>query len=93
MEGALFCYGGNHKKIDEYSPRIQRGEDSIFGAIDFGCLGVGDSACDVMAAWLYISAETCGLFRYYVSVEHEPDNFDPTADCIKNLRMLRDWLG
>lgn len=28
-----------------------------------------------------------------IGVEHEPDDYDPTADCIENLRMLRGWLG
>jgi len=28
-----------------------------------------------------------------IGVEHEPDDFDPTADCIENLRMVRCLLG
>lgn len=28
-----------------------------------------------------------------IGIEHEPDDFDPTADCIENLRLLRGWLG
>jgi len=28
-----------------------------------------------------------------MSVEHEPEMFDPTDDCIAGLRMLRGWLG
>ena len=28
----------------------------LSGVIDFGCLGVGDPACDVMPAWAYLSA-------------------------------------
>ena len=31
--------------------------------IDFGCLGVGDPACDLMAAWTYLSAETRDVFH------------------------------
>ena len=27
-----------------------------------------------------------------IGVEHEPDDYDPTADCIENLRLLRGWL-
>ena len=27
-----------------------------------------------------------------ISVEHEPETFDPTADCEANLAMLRQWL-
>ena len=28
-----------------------------------------------------------------ISVEHEPEHFDPTEDCIAGLQMLRGWLG
>jgi|GEM_PF-3167487 len=31
--------------------------------------------------------------RASIGVEDEPDEIDPTADCIENLRMLRGWLG
>jgi aminoglycoside phosphotransferase (APT) family kinase protein len=37
--------------------------------IDFGCLGVGDPACDVMAAWLFLSAETRDAFRAALHVD------------------------
>lgn len=37
--------------------------------IDFGCLGVGDPACDVMAAWLYLSAATRAVFRAALQVD------------------------
>jgi sugar phosphate isomerase/epimerase len=28
-----------------------------------------------------------------ISIEHEPEQFDPTEDCKANLRMLRRWLA
>lgn len=28
-----------------------------------------------------------------ISVEHEPERYDPTEDCIASLQMLRGWLG
>jgi aminoglycoside phosphotransferase (APT) family kinase protein len=37
--------------------------------IDFGCLGVGDPACDVMVAWKVLSAETRDVFRGALSVD------------------------
>jgi aminoglycoside phosphotransferase (APT) family kinase protein len=37
--------------------------------IDFGSLGVGDPACDVMAAWLYLSAATRDVFRAALQVD------------------------
>ncbi|MBI3243319.1 MAG: aminoglycoside phosphotransferase family protein [Chloroflexi bacterium] len=41
----------------------------LIAVIDFGCLGVGDPACDVMAAWLYLSAETRDVFRATLQVD------------------------
>ncbi len=35
----------------------------LSAVIDFGFMGVGDPACDVMAAWTYLSAETRDTFR------------------------------
>jgi aminoglycoside phosphotransferase (APT) family kinase protein len=41
----------------------------LSAVIDFGCLGVGDPACDVMAAWAYLSAETRDAFRAALPVD------------------------
>jgi aminoglycoside phosphotransferase (APT) family kinase protein len=41
----------------------------LTAVIDFGCLGVGDPACDVMAAWMFLSAETRGVFRSALQVD------------------------
>jgi aminoglycoside phosphotransferase (APT) family kinase protein len=41
----------------------------LSAVIDFGCLGVGDPACDVMTAWLFLSAETRDLFRAALPVD------------------------
>ncbi|HYP21484.1 MAG TPA: aminoglycoside phosphotransferase family protein [Chloroflexia bacterium] len=41
----------------------------LSAVIDFGCLGVGDPACDVMAAWLFLSAETREVFRATLAVD------------------------
>jgi aminoglycoside phosphotransferase (APT) family kinase protein len=41
----------------------------LSAVIDFGCLGVGDPACDVMAAWLFLSAETREFFRSALQVD------------------------
>ncbi|MGH2543902.1 MAG: sugar phosphate isomerase/epimerase family protein [Ardenticatenaceae bacterium] len=32
-------------------------------------------------------------YKGAISVEHEPEQYDPTEDCHANLRMLREWLG
>jgi aminoglycoside phosphotransferase (APT) family kinase protein len=44
-------------------------EGQLSAVIDFGCLGVGDPACDVMAAWLYLSVETREVFRDALQVD------------------------
>ncbi len=41
----------------------------LSAVIDFGCLGVGDPACDVMVAWTYLSAETRDVFRAELPVD------------------------
>jgi len=41
----------------------------LSAVIDFGCLGVGDPACDVMAAWIFLSAETRDVFRAALQVD------------------------
>ena len=46
---------------------VQQGR--LSAVIDFGGLGVGDPACDVMAAWLFPSAENRGLFRAALQVD------------------------
>jgi aminoglycoside phosphotransferase (APT) family kinase protein len=41
----------------------------LSAVIDFGCLGVGDPACDVMVAWTYLSAEARDVFRAALPVD------------------------
>lgn len=41
----------------------------LSAVIDFGCLGVGDPACDVMVAWLFLTAETRAIFRAVLQVD------------------------
>lgn len=41
----------------------------LSAVIDFGCLGVGDPACDVMAAWAYFSGEARDAFRAVLPVD------------------------
>jgi hypothetical protein len=38
-------------------------------AIDFGGLGVGDPACDMLPAWTLLTAQTRELFRAEVKVD------------------------
>ena len=41
----------------------------LSAVIDFGCLGVGDPACDLMAAWTFVSAESREVFRAAVGID------------------------
>jgi aminoglycoside phosphotransferase (APT) family kinase protein len=41
----------------------------ISAVIDFGCLGVGDPACDVMVAWKMLSADAREDFRRALAVD------------------------
>ena len=41
----------------------------LSAVIDFGCLGVGDPACDLMVAWTLLTAETRHVFRAALPVD------------------------
>jgi aminoglycoside phosphotransferase (APT) family kinase protein len=41
----------------------------LSGVIDFGCLGVGDPACDLMIAWTLFSGESREAFRAALAVD------------------------
>lgn len=45
------------------------GEDHLVGVIDFECAGVGDPACDLMAAWTVLPASARAGFRASVGVD------------------------
>jgi aminoglycoside phosphotransferase (APT) family kinase protein len=45
------------------------GRGRLSAVIDFGCMAVGDPACDVMAAWTLFSAEGRQAFRSAVAVD------------------------
>lgn len=44
-------------------------EGRLSAVIDFGGLGVGDPACDVMAAWMFLAAEARDVFREALQVD------------------------
>lgn len=41
----------------------------LSAVIDFGCMGIGDPACDVMAAWLYLDSSTRIVFRDTLQID------------------------
>jgi aminoglycoside phosphotransferase (APT) family kinase protein len=54
---------------DLQSGNLLAAQGRLSAVIDFGCLGAGDPACDVMAAWIYLSAETRDVFRDALQVD------------------------
>ena len=42
---------------------------ALSAVIDFGLLGVGDPACDLMAAWTYLSAASRDVFRTELAID------------------------
>jgi aminoglycoside phosphotransferase (APT) family kinase protein len=56
-----------HGDLDPRNVLVERGR--LNAVIDFGCLGVGDPACDVAAAWKLLPAEARGVFREALSVD------------------------
>ena len=48
---------------DLQSGNILAVDGRLSAVIDFGGLGVGDPACDVMTAWIFLSSETREAFR------------------------------
>jgi aminoglycoside phosphotransferase (APT) family kinase protein len=56
-----------HGDLDARNLLVEQGR--LSAVIDFGCLGVGDPACDVMVAWKVLSADTRDIFRAALSVD------------------------
>ena len=56
-----------HGDLDSRNLLVERGR--LCAVIDFGGLGVGDPACDVMVAWKVLSADTRDIFRTALSVD------------------------
>jgi aminoglycoside phosphotransferase (APT) family kinase protein len=56
-----------HGDLDSRNLLVEQGR--LSAVIDFGSLGVGDPACDVMVAWKVLSADTRAVFRAALSVD------------------------
>ena len=54
---------------DLYSGNLLAKEGQLNAVIDFGLLGVGDPACDLMVAWTLLPAEARSTFRAALSVD------------------------
>jgi aminoglycoside phosphotransferase (APT) family kinase protein len=56
-----------HGDLDSRNVLVEQGR--LSAVIDWGCLGVGDPACDVMAVWKLLSADTRDIFRAELSID------------------------
>jgi aminoglycoside phosphotransferase (APT) family kinase protein len=56
-----------HGDLDARNLLVDDGR--LSGVIDWGCLGVGDPACDVMVAWKMLSGESRDVFRAELAVD------------------------
>jgi aminoglycoside phosphotransferase (APT) family kinase protein len=54
---------------DLQSGNLLAQQGQLCAVIDFGCLGVGDPACDLIVAWNLFSAETRNVFRAALQVD------------------------
>ena len=58
-----------HGDISSGNLLIEKGQ--LTAVIDFGCLGVGDPACDYMIAWTGLNQESRNLFRLFSGVDDQ----------------------
>jgi aminoglycoside phosphotransferase (APT) family kinase protein len=56
-----------HGDLDSRNLLVQHGR--LSAVIDWGCLGVGDPACDVAVVWKMLSTDTRGFFREALAVD------------------------
>lgn len=56
-----------HGDLDARNLLVRKGR--VCAVIDFGCLGVGDPACDIQVAWKMLTAEARDIFRATLSVD------------------------
>lgn len=56
-----------HGDLDVRNLLVRQGR--LSAVVDFGCLAVGDPACDVAVAWKVLPAETRHVFRSSLSVD------------------------
>lgn len=56
-----------HGDLSPLNLLVQRGR--LSAVIDFGCLGVGDPACDLIVAWNLLSAQTRDILRVALAVD------------------------
>jgi aminoglycoside phosphotransferase (APT) family kinase protein len=56
-----------HGDLDARNVLLENGR--VSAVVDFGCLGVGDPACDVMVAWKLLPIDSRDVFRTALAVD------------------------
>lgn len=56
---------------DFSSGNILIGANRLVAVIDFGCMGVGDPACDLVIAWTFLEGESKDVFREQVGLDDD----------------------
>jgi aminoglycoside phosphotransferase (APT) family kinase protein len=56
-----------HGDLSPLNLLVERGR--LSAVIDFGCLGIGDPACDLQVAWNLLSTQTRDIFRSALQVD------------------------
>ena len=46
-------------------------ENRLTAVIDFGCMGIGDPACDLVIAWTFLAGESRKLFKLHMALDEE----------------------
>jgi len=58
---------------DVASGNILIQDDKLGAVIDFGCMGAGDPACDLVIAWTFFKAESRAIFKEHIGLD--PDTW------------------
>ncbi len=72
--------------------KAPRAEKTGFMLIDMGhetCM-LGEGICDIPAC---VAALKAANYTGSIAVEHEPEEFNPDADCRESLTRLKSWLA
>jgi aminoglycoside phosphotransferase (APT) family kinase protein len=51
-------------------------ENKLTAVIDFGCMGVGDPACDLVIAWTFLTQDARKVFKSHLSSNIDADTWD-----------------
>ncbi|NNM58650.1 MAG: aminoglycoside phosphotransferase family protein [Legionellales bacterium] len=56
---------------DFSSGNILVNKNRLTAVIDFGCMGIGDPACDLVIAWTFLTGESRKIFKLHVALDED----------------------